>query len=522
MKTVTLLIGVATLLAINASAQSPVLAYSTTYISTSTSVNSYTSTPASGSNAFSACSSTIMTYSFNNGTSNALKLLNITVGSNNFYINNNTAATIKLRRVDNAVVSGNRSIVSVEAYGTAARCPSGSTIDLKTSYQDVMENFLNTNYINMGTDNIFTNASNGDGNNNNIERVDVLFYNGFQAFDNTAVGFAMFDRGNNNGHDPFRIAAITSLDGNGDPASFGPIKTCIGGNGSNNGSWGHPSTANGNLTLNEYVMRKDPTSDTYLKVSAALSQQVGGVFFSLADLGIPNNQLIYGYALFATDGIANPTSAQLLNINDATVYPTNTTETNGGLDLMAITATFSISTTVLAVNETLLGSIANNKAILSWSMQNLPVASVVQLERSGNGIDYSADYIIPSNQIQNGKFEEMFNGPASYYRLKIKPSTGQTYYSNVVFLRSQNEKQVAIYPNIISRGQTFTVKGLKEGMYKIIFIATDGKQFSDDLSVNNGSASLNRKLNDLSKGFYYVKLFDRDRTFCGSGKIIIQ
>jgi hypothetical protein len=45
---------------------------------------------------------------------------------------------------------------------------------------------------------------------------------------------------------------------------------------------------------------------------------------------------------------ANPTSAQLLNLNDAAVYPTGTTEAQGGgLDLISVN-TFSATGQVLA------------------------------------------------------------------------------------------------------------------------------------------------------------------------------
>ncbi len=202
--------------------------------------------------------------------------------------------------------------------------------------------------LNQGTDNVFTNASNGDGNNNNIERVDVLFPSGLNTTSPAQAGFAIFDRGNNFQHDPFRIAAITSMDAQGNPTSFGAVKTCVGGNGSNsNGSWGHPSQANGNKQLASYVLRKD-VSDLFLRASSNVNQELGGVFYSFADLGIKAGQALYGYALLGPDGLASPTTAQLLDLGNTAVYPIQTTEAvGGGLDLVAVNTVFQTGSYVV-------------------------------------------------------------------------------------------------------------------------------------------------------------------------------
>lgn len=209
-----------------------------------------------------------------------------------------------------------------------------------------MEDLLAAGMLNQGTDNIFTNSGNGDGNNNNIERVDVVFPTGLNTASPAQAGFAILDRGANNSHDPFRIVAITSLDDQGNPNGFASVKTCVGGNGSNNGNWGHPTTANGNKQLACYVMRKD-AGDQYLQASSNVNQEIGGVFYSFADLGITSGHTLYGYALLAPDGAASPTSAQLLDLNNTSVYPTTTTESNGGLDLVAVNTVFQTGSYVV-------------------------------------------------------------------------------------------------------------------------------------------------------------------------------
>ena len=328
--------------------QSPVTAFAASYGTAASSVSSYTALPASPGT-FSGCSSTTYTYTFSNSSSNQYRLSSFNAAGNTFVVAPAAAATVRLRRVNNAGVTGTRNIVYMETTASSATaCPSPATLNFKPPYLDVMEDVLRAGILNQGTDNIFTNASNGDDNNNNIERVDVIFPSRLNTASPGQAGFAIFDRGSNFNHDPFRIVAITSLDAQGNPASFGVVKSCAGGNGSsNNGGWGHPSTANGNKQFAAYVLRKD-ASEAHLRVSSNVNQEVGGVFFSFADLGITSGQPLYGYALLGPDGAAAPGSTQLLNLNDATVYPTNTTESSGGgLDLVAVNTVFATGSYVV-------------------------------------------------------------------------------------------------------------------------------------------------------------------------------
>lgn len=497
------------------------MAFNTSYISANNPAN-YITTPAAGSSSFQNCVTTNFSYTFNSGSSNLLKLLDMIANNKNFYIANVSLATVKLRRVNNATVTGSRSILSMESTLTStAGCPFSNQIILKTPYQDVMENFLNTNYINQGTDNIFTNTGNNDGNNNNIERVDVIFPNGLSSSFPNDVGFAVFDRGVNNNHDGFRIAAITSIDANNDPASFGTLKTCVKGNGTNNGSWGHPATANGNKTFAVYVLRKEET-ETQLKVSSALNQQVGGVFFSFADLGIAINQKIYGYSVLALDGIANPTSAQMLDLNDATTYPTNTTETNGGLDMMAINAVFETSSGVLSVKEPQLNAkIINGKTMISWNINNLDAGTTIDLEGSDNGVNFYFLYKAPVNaNSTGGVFYDSYNGEKKYYRLQIKSFNGQAYYSTIASI-AEGFKPLQVYPTLLHANESITIEGLNNGNCDAIFTLQDGKQYVLKLIVINQKTVI-QNLPRFVKGMVCLNFKYTNQKNSAATKLIIE
>jgi hypothetical protein len=175
----------------------------------------------------------------------------------------------------------------------------------------------------VGTDNIFGNQGDGNGNNNNIKRVDsILSATGITV--NDTLAFAVFERGATNGHDGFKIAAITGLDANGNPTSYGPLISL------STGAWGTTSLG----PLNTLVTRNEasqPLADATHPSANVQGQFLGGVSLNvISDLGIPAGAKIFGYSLFGADVPAN---ANLVNFNS---FPTNTNSgTAGGIDLLA-------------------------------------------------------------------------------------------------------------------------------------------------------------------------------------------
>jgi hypothetical protein len=514
-----------------ATAQSPVTQFSGSYSPATSSLGSYTALPSS-IGTFSGCASTTYTYTFSNGSSNQYKLYSFNANGSTYFVAPGAAAAVKLRRVNNAKVTGARSIVYMEATASSTTaCPSLAVLNFKTPYVDVMENVLAGGILNQGTDNLFTNASNGDGNNNNIERVDVIFSSGLNTANPGKAGFTILDRGTNYNHDPFRIAAITSLDAAGNPAGFGAVKVCSGGNGSANGSWGHPSMANGNKQFGAYVLRKD-ASDAHLRVSSVVNQEIGGVFFSFADLGITPGQALYGYALLGPDGIVSPTSTQLLNLTDATVYPTNTTESSGGgLDLVAVNTVFATgSFVVLALSvDDFTGTIQDNKGSLQWRLGNADELFQLVVQRGTDGVNF---YDLPagspgttgSDNTLKGSYTDITLPGAGvyYYRLKMVLSGQQVQYSRVLALRGEDPASAAgwrIFPTLPEQGQSLKLQGLHDGIYTLYFYSAGGACRSMAVQVHGGAASIS---SPSVPGVYWVRLSTGDRFVAGNAKILVK
>lgn len=514
--------------------QSPITAISASYQSQTSSVNNYTALPASPGS-FSGCSGTTYTYTFSNGTSNQYKL-------NNFYAAGNTyvpapaSAVVKLRRVDNTHVTGNRSIVYMETTAaSAAACPGSLTLSFKPPYIDTMEVLLDGGALNEGTDNVFTNASNNDGNNNNIERVDVIFASGLSTTSPTQAGFAIFDRGNNNEHDPFKIVAITSLDASGNPSGFGAVKICTGGNGSNNGNWGHPATTAGNKQFATYVLRKDAT-EPRLRVSSNVNQEIGGVFYSFADLGITAGQTVYGYALLGPDGLTTPSSAQLLNLNSGAVYPLSTTEAaGGGLDLVAVNSVFEASSNVILplTVSSFTGDVQNGQAILKWQIAGNTAGETIALQRSPNGTNFQTIYTdrpntdISSSAPVDGSYSDagMPAAGINYYRLEITTPAGQVVYSPTLALHP-NSATVSVpwkaFPTIVENGQSITLQGLTDGYYNVSFYDVSGSCRKTTAFVQGGQAQISLPGIAMPTGIYWLNLSSAGRPLAGNQKIFVR
>jgi hypothetical protein len=185
---------------------------------------------------------------------------------------------------------------------------------------------LSTNNVLGGVDNVFVNAGRGDPIETNIERADFVFPQGEPTSARLAV--AVFDLGVFNQHDPFQIAPILSVDAAGNPTSYGPpLSIPIG--------WGQPNLYPGGGPGNSlpYQVLSD-NHGTLAPILTVNGQVVGGVLIPLSDFSV-TTRTIYGYSLFAPDVNPGSDPNNLVNWTNPAVYPENTPNSVGGIDLIA-------------------------------------------------------------------------------------------------------------------------------------------------------------------------------------------
>ncbi len=180
------------------------------------------------------------------------------------------------------------------------------------------------NDLYLASDNTFVND--GTAPSTNIERLDFVLDNVLVVKDTRYV--AVLDRGPQNGHDGFGIAAILSVDAQKKPTSWGHLVRIA------------PGWANGpQFALSSgvgTVFTREANSSTLTQRALINGQRIAGLLVPYADLAAVNSK-IYGYSIVAYD--VNPAthdSSVLGQVSNNSIFPKNTGQVGSGLDLPAI------------------------------------------------------------------------------------------------------------------------------------------------------------------------------------------
>ena len=420
------------------------------------------------------------------------KVTGFTAGGLGYSYATSLTGNVKLRRVNNAGTSGNFTLVWAEVVNS-----SGTLFNMFPDYQNDEQAFFNNNVYNKGTDNLFDNTS---ANSNDIERLDWILSASYSTPVPAKIGFAIFERGANGAHDPFCIAAITSLDGLGNPATYGNIVRVA------TGSYGDIGP---NVT---YRILKS-TFPTNLLDAGTSTQSRGGVMVYLQDLGIAGNTPIYGYSLFANDLPLGATPANLVDYTNATYFPTNTGNP-GGIDLLAITGIY-VDNTVLPIRFIDFSAVGNNNIInLKWDVDNELSVSKYEIERSPDGINYSGVNEIQKAGNSTGansySYADNISGVSAnllYYRIKEYDHNGSYYYSKTISIKINNKtSSVIIYPNPVKETLFVNIANTQNDKGTISVISSIGEQvIQQKVQLANGNNSFTVDgVNKLSGGTYQL------------------
>jgi hypothetical protein len=316
----------------------------------------------------------------------------------------------------------------------------------------------------IGTDNIFSNQGNGNGNNNNIERVDVLVGGGFKVVDALTSGFPVLERGVYGQHDAFKVAVITALDASGNPSAYTKVVSVSTANYNNTN--GQNPVADG--TYNYFLFKRDGTND--LQIDQHITNQgIGGVALRFADFGIANGTKIYGYSILAND-FNSTLGSDVINYKNSAHFPTNTDETLGGLDLLAVIG-IGFQTNVLPVEMTsFTAEEKNGKSELQWTTASETNNQGFSVERSANGKDWKEIGFVSSKSVKGTSNEKLaytyYDGnPISglnYYRLRQLDIDNHEKISQVRILSiAADNTRITIFPNPVI--DNVSVHGIKAG-----------------------------------------------------------
>jgi hypothetical protein len=432
--------------AVTLKAQTAITTASSTYAAATTGTN-YVANGAAGS----PLSGNSYTYTYGNqsgSSNNNLRLNSFVAGGitySHFIISN---SLVFMRRVNNGSITGVRNLKYEEGNLT------GSNVNTVADYDDDMESFFNNNKeFNAGTDNLFANTADGNGNVNNIERVDAIFPSGISAADHSKIGFGLFERGATGAHDPAKVALVLSIDGANNPTSYSAILTI------NAASYGGADV----VASKEYVIaRRDNASESNLRISTTLNQPIGGVFFKFSDFGVANNTPIYGYSIFAEDFTGTP--AEALDYTNPTFFPITTDGTtgDGGIDLVAYTG---VAQELASLPVTLVSFTAqkvNDNAILQWTTASEQNSHFFEIQRSADGVNYIriSEMAAAGNSVTEQHYQYADNikpltAKLIYYRIKMANIDNSFTYSGSALIKNNNNKtQLKIYPQPLA-AQTY-------------------------------------------------------------------
>jgi hypothetical protein len=340
-------------------------------------------------------------------------------------------ALVKLRRRGNTYVNDTRNYYNFWARHSTIPVPGSTSGTFNIIAPEVVspENAFMSNNISSGYDNIFQNTITllhaG-----NIERVDYILPAGLDPFvqydiDNTGV--VVFDRGSG---DPFKVAAILSVNVNNDPLTYGPLVSVTA------AQFG-PALLPGNV--NYTIMTHDPVFGNVSRPSDTGSQNMRGIYFSLGNLGIAINQRFYGYSIFGQDVVtADP------NWN---TYPNNTNNVSI-LDPVNVMSIYKDVNSLLSVPLSFTLNKQNSKPVLKFTIYDAVNNQAVAIERSANGHDFNE---IGIQQISNsGQYYYTDEQPLpgiGYYRLRLIEKNGKIGYSDIRTIHLSDGASLNISPN---------------------------------------------------------------------------
>lgn len=218
-------------------------------------------------------------------------------------------------------------------------------------YESSPTSALLGNNLYEGASNLFVNDNGNTQSSGDVERVDFILSTAGESA-TSGQAFAVFDSDKATSHQTFKIAVVTAVDSNGNPTAYGGDLITV-------TSSDYDTTTNPVGNENYTVFRYDTgntlsTSDSEVTGTSVLAANtgtagIGGVALTMAELGITSGETIYGYSIMAADvyttstsavAITTTISADLVNYNNTTVYPTDTSNNTttgdgnyGGLNL---------------------------------------------------------------------------------------------------------------------------------------------------------------------------------------------
>ena len=221
------------------------------------------------------------------------------------------ADTVRLRRVDLPQASGEPCGVFAENTGNWNELIPNYPARTDGSGNCDMASMLGGRVMNRGALNVFSNVGPDP---KNVERIDYLFQNGLVApLSASALAQSGHVVAEKRGNNAIKIAAITGVDGSGDPSSYGPLVTV------NAAGCGAGEVCYGVTQIGHnysFLQNASTGEQGYVSYRGGESENLAMAFVSSERLGLTPGQRYYGFSFFAPD-----VDAARHDLTDPTTFP---------------------------------------------------------------------------------------------------------------------------------------------------------------------------------------------------------
>lgn len=431
--------------------------------------------------------------------SDILSISSFTAAGNNFIPLTPPGAVTKVRRVGNSVINDARNFITYWNKCSSFPAPGATsgTFNCDAPKVSSMETAMSSNNINCGYDNIFNNTT-ANPHYSNIERMDFIVPNGFIAMATPEkAGFVVFDRG---GGDDFKIAAITSVDGSGNPSAYKTLLSVP----------ISKFSASGLLqsSFDYIIFVSDPNvASGQSRPSTKSNQNIRGVYISMQDLGISANETIYGYSLFGQD--VDPNLGHILS--DPSTFPLNSSF-GSCLDPLNVFTIFQSGIVVLPVKlDAFTGfyNKRNSSVDLTWNTSFEQGLKGFSIEKSNSSTDWAdIKNLNASGSSTGGTYFYSDNSLQAasklFYRLKMINDDGTFQYSNIIFFQLAATNDI----NLVIAESNLVIKteiNIKEA--RLFDMA--GNQVMPKKKKQSG-IDISFSLHSLQSGMYVVFVIDHN------------
>lgn len=347
----------------------------------------------------------------------------------------NMADRVVIRRVDNAQTSGERCTMFVEATPDSDSTTLVSSFPrLSSSNNCDLAGLMGGNVINRGALDVFNNG--GDGriySAKNIERVDFIFSGGVIApLDSDDLSKSGITATEKSGNNDVLVAAILSLDANGDPASYSkPVRIYRKYTGTSS-KYAYGMT-NISYHLTRLVNDLSPPQDYPYMEPGGFSETLGMVFVDLEALDIDAGDVWYGFSYFSPD-VANDSLNSKGQVNwlggidpvDYTTFPTDTDHSYdyGDADIYGGAGGYFVDEDFYSISGTAYRD-ENKNGVQDVDEQGIPdIGITVYLDANTNGTVDASDTALPAIEtdgngdysvasLSNGQYIVRINGSDS-------------------------------------------------------------------------------------------------------------